>query len=74
MVTEHQYFWSIQWAGRWMLTRQRFTERAIRQEHPEAVKVDESLEVVYTPETPQERLQAATKARVAEPGVRYNLT
>ena len=73
MVTEHRYLWSIQWAGRWMLTRQRFTERAIRLEHPEAIRVDDSLEVVYTPETPQERQQIAAKARMAEPGVRYNL-
>lgn len=56
-----------------MLTRQRFTERAIRLEHPEAVRVDDSLEVVYTPETPQERKQIAAKARMAEPGVRYIL-
>lgn len=73
MVTEEVFYWQIQWAGRWMLTRQRFTERAIRLEHPEAIKVDESREVLLTPETPQERQQAAAKARVAEPGVRYYL-
>lgn len=56
-----------------MLTRQRFTERAIRLEHPEAIKVDDSREVLLTPETPQERQQATARARVAEPGVRYNL-
>lgn len=42
-------------------------------EHPEAIKVDDSLEVVYTPETAQERQQVAANARVVEPGVRYNL-
>jgi hypothetical protein len=73
MVTEQVYFWQIQWAGRWMLTTKRFSEKQIRLEHPEAICVDGSQETVLTPETQQERLQAAAKARIAEPGVRYNL-
>lgn len=73
MVTEEVFYWQIQWAGRWILTRHRFTERAIRREHPEAIRVEESKEILLTPETPQERQQAAFKARMVEPGVRYNL-
>lgn len=73
MVTEQVYFWQIPWAGSWMVTRQRVSEHAIRLEHPEAIRVDGSEELVFTPETQQERLQAVAKARMAEPGVRYNL-
>lgn len=74
MVTEEVFYWQIPWAGRWMMTSQRFTESAIRQEHPEAIRVEESKEILLTPETPQEWQQAATKARVVEPGVRYKIT
>jgi hypothetical protein len=73
MVTEQVYFWQIQWAGRWMLTTKRFSESKIREEHPEAVRVEDSKETVLTPETPLERLQSVVKARKAVPGVRYNL-
>lgn len=74
MVTEEVFYWQIQWAGRWMFTRQRFTERAIRLEHPEAIKVEESKEILLTPETPQEQQQVAARAHVVEPGVRYKMT
>lgn len=74
MVNEEVFYWQISWAGRWMMTSQRFTESAIRQEHPEAIRVDESKETWLTPETPQEWQQAATMARVVEPGVRYKMT
>lgn len=73
MVTEKVYFWQIRWAGRWMLTTQRYSESKIRKEHPEAVRVDGSEETVVTPETPLERVQLAIKARTAGPGERYNL-
>lgn len=74
MITEQVFYWQIQWAGSWMVTRQRVSERKIREDHPEAVKVDGSEETVFIPETPQERMQAVTKARTPGPGIRYNLT
>jgi hypothetical protein len=73
MVSEEVYFWRIQWAGRWMLTTRRFTERDIRREHPEAIRVDESHQTVFTPETQQERMRASTEAAHSSPDVRYNL-
>ncbi len=73
MLSEEIYFWRIQWAGRWMLTNRRFTERDIRREHPEAVRVDESLQTVFTPETLQERVRASADASRSSPDIRYNL-
>lgn len=72
MVSEEVFYWQIQWAGRWMLTTRRFSEREIRQEHPEAICVDDSRQTILTPETQQERVQVAALARRADPDVRYN--
>lgn len=74
MVTEEVFYWQIHWAGRWMQTSQQFAEGAIRLDHPEAIGVNNSRDVLHTPVTPQERMQAFAMARTAEPGVRYNLT
>jgi hypothetical protein len=73
MVTEEVFYWRIQWAGRWMLTTKRFTERDIRREHPEAIRIDDSRLTVLTPETFQERVQASVAASNSSPDVRYNL-
>lgn len=73
MITEEVYFWSIQWAGTWMITRTRVSERTIRQEHPEAVRIEESKQLALTPETPQERLLAAARARDGSPDVSYRV-
>ena len=73
MVTEEVFYWRIQWAGRWMLTTRRFDEREIRQEHPEAIRVDESRLTVLTPENPQERLLARAAAAHSSPDVLYRL-
>lgn len=73
MVTEEVFFWQIQWAGRWMLTRRRFSEREIRLEHPEAIRVDESLQTILTPETPLERQQASAAMVHDSPDVQYRL-
>lgn len=73
MITEEVYFWSIQWAGTWMITRTRVSERKIRQEHPEAVRIEESKQLILTPETPQERAQAASRARNASPDISYRV-
>ncbi len=73
MVTEEVFYWRIQWAGRWMLTTRRFTERDIRKEHPEAIRIDDSRQTVLTPETYQERVQASAAASHSSPDVRYNI-
>jgi hypothetical protein len=73
MVTEEVFFWRIQWAGRWMLTTRRFSERDIRLEHPEAICVRDSRQTIFTPETPQERQQASAAMRQNNPDVRYVL-
>lgn len=73
MVTEEVYFWRIQWAGRWMLTTRRFSEREIRQEHSEAIRVDDSRLTILTPENLQERLQASATVAHSSPDVLYRL-
>lgn len=73
MVTEEVFYWRIEWAGRWMLTTRRFNEREIRVEHPEAIRVDESLVTILTPENPLERLQASAAAAHSSPDVLYRL-
>jgi hypothetical protein len=71
MITEEVYFWRIQWAGTWMFTRTRVSERTIRQEHPEAIRIEDSKQLMLTPETPQERVQAASRAGNGSPDVSY---
>lgn len=73
MVFEEVHFWRIQWAGRWMLTTRRFTEREICQEHPEAICVDDSRLTILTPENQQERELAIAAASHSSPDVYYNL-
>ena len=73
MVTEEVFYWRIQWAGRWMFTTRRFAEREIRQEHPEAIRVDDSRFTILTPENQQERLQASAAAAHSGPDVQYKL-
>ncbi len=73
MITEEIYFWRIQWAGTWMVTRTRVSEQTIRQEHPEAIRVEESRQLVLTPETSQERMLAAARTRNASPDVVYRV-
>ncbi|MGI9134401.1 MAG: hypothetical protein ACR2I0_10745 [Rhodoferax sp.] len=71
MVEEQVYFWQIQWAGRWMTSSVRYSEKQIRQTHPEAIRIDESRQVRITPETPEEVFKAQAKARTSSPDVRY---
>jgi len=73
MITEEVYFWRIQWAGTWMITRTRVSETTIRQEHPEAIRIDDSKQLMLTPETPQEWMQAAARTRNAGPDVVYRM-
>ncbi len=58
MKQEEVYFWQIHWAGRWMTTFTRFTEEAIKREHPEAIRVDDSLQVRMAPDTPMEKVSS----------------
>ena len=73
MIAEEVYFWRIQWAGTWMITRTRVSEKTIRQEHPQAIRVEESKQLVLTPETSQDRMQAAARTRNASPDVVYRV-
>ena len=73
MITEEVYFWRIQWAGTWMITRTRVSERSIRLEHPGAVCIEDSKQLMLTPETPQERVQAASRARNGSPDIGYRV-
>ena len=73
MITENVYFWRIHWAGSWMITRTRVSEKAIRKEHPEAICIEDSKQLMLTPETPQERLLAASSARNNAPDVSYRM-
>lgn len=57
MFTEEVYYWRIQWAGTWMLTYRRFSEREIRLEHLEAICVEGSGESVLVSE---DQMQAHT--------------
>ncbi|MBK6594171.1 MAG: hypothetical protein IPG23_16555 [Burkholderiales bacterium] len=61
MKQEEVYFWQIQWAGRWMTTFTRFTEEAVKREHPEAVRIDDSRQVRLAPETPMEKVYSHFK-------------
>jgi hypothetical protein len=47
--------WKIRWAGRLTTTRIHFTDEEIRQEHPDAVRVDSSRILVELPVTQAER-------------------
>lgn len=67
MIREEVFFWQIQWAGRWMTTFTRFTEEAIRKEHPEAIRIDGSGEIRMKPESPTERSIAQSHNRRPAP-------
>lgn len=73
MVSEDVYFWQIQWAGRWMLTSRRYSERDVRIEHPEAIRVDDSRLTILTPENLEERSFAMKAAALGNPDVQYRL-
>jgi len=73
MITEEVYFWRIKWAGTWMITRSRASEKTIRLEHPEAIRIEDSKQLMLTPETPLERIQAAAGTRNGSPDVSYRV-
>jgi hypothetical protein len=55
MRAVEKWKWRIRWAGRLTTTRIHYTEAEIRREHPEAVRLDETLTLVTVPETDEER-------------------
>jgi hypothetical protein len=62
MKTVEKYRWKIRWAGRSTTTRAHFTEAEIRDQHPDAVRVDESRIEVVLPETEAEILASQRPA------------
>jgi hypothetical protein len=54
MRTEHLYIWRILWTGKWCNTRYHCTEERILFEHPEAVRLENTLIVHEVPETDAE--------------------
>ena len=73
MTQQDVYFWQIQWAGTWMTTHKRLTRQAVQVEHPEAVPVEESRQLLLTPETPEERRMASSVRRISSPDVVYRV-
>ncbi len=73
MITKEVYFWRIQWAGTWMVTRKRLSERDVKVEHPEAICITDSRQLLLTPETVQERMHATAMTRNSSPDVRYRI-
>jgi hypothetical protein len=73
MITEELYFWQIQWAGTWMTTRKRLTRQAVQVDHPEAVLVEGSRQLLLTPETPEECRMANSRSRSSSPDVIYRV-
>lgn len=61
MKLEKQYFWRIQVFEKWKTTRFRCTEEHIREEHPEAVCLPDSLIERWIPETDAEVLEQLRK-------------
>ena len=70
MNAEEVYFWQIHWAGTWMTTHVRYSESAIKREHPEARRVEGSRQLLLTPESPQDKMAART-AKMRSPDVAY---
>jgi len=68
MIRQDVYFWQIRWAERWMTTHTRFSEEAIKREHPEAVRIDESHEERLVPENPMEKVFSRFRNMTSEPG------
>lgn len=54
MRLEKHYFWRIQIFGKWKTTRFRCTEEHIKDEHPEAICIPESLIDRWVPENEAE--------------------
>jgi len=73
MVSEEVYFWQIEWAGRWVFTNRRYSEREVRVEHPEAIRIDDSRLTIFTPETNEERSLALKAASASAPDIEYRL-
>lgn len=56
------YRWRVMYLGKLRATRYLATEEEIRKQHPEAQRIDESLEARMLPETPEEQRHSSTSA------------
>lgn len=54
MKEEIRYRWRIQWLGKWTTTKYHATVEQIQKEHPEAVAVEGTREVLMVAETDAE--------------------
>jgi hypothetical protein len=64
MKTVALYRWQVQWLSKWVTTSYLADEETIRRSHPEAVRLDHTLELRELPETSDELMQNT-------PGGRY---
>ena len=61
MREEETFIWRIKWGGRWTKTGIHYSEDAIRKEHPEAVRLDDTRKVRLVPQTDAEYQELAVK-------------
>ena len=54
MKEQIRYRWRIKWTGRWTITNHHCTEEHIRKEHPEAICLPHTRQVLMVPETKEE--------------------
>ena len=67
MKIENTYRWMTKWNGKMSPTRYHCTEESIRKNHPEALRIEDSLIVQEIPETDEEwqaRLRAVDTAYI----------
>lgn len=72
MRREERHLWRIKWAGRWTTTNHHATEADIRREHPEAVIVPNSMQIILVPETPDEIAERDKSMRTNPSTKRYH--
>jgi hypothetical protein len=70
MKREETWKWRIRWGGRWSTWDLYRTEAEIRREHPEAIKVEGTMRIRESAETPEE-LEAAWRATDTRHGIAY---
>lgn len=72
MKEETRFLWRTKWGGRWTTTSYHCTEEHIRKEHPEAIAVPGTRQVLMVPETREERENAMSGNSTGRGvGVRY---
>ena len=66
MREEETFIWRIMWGGRWTKTGIHYSEEAIRKEHPEALRLDDTRKVRLIPQTDAEYRELARKVNSVE--------